>query len=71
MTPLRRGTLDVAQCETCRTEGDKKHSHNTQALWLHGRCHPESPTWAFYKDGVVTVTCARCKLLVAEIQVAE
>lgn len=29
-------------------------------LYIHSRCHPESPTWARYEKGALTIVCAEC-----------
>ena len=40
------------ECACCDKEG---------VMYMHGRCHPESPTWAiFHPDGLLTIVCAEC-----------
>jgi hypothetical protein len=63
---LTKTALDRMQCGQpgCREPHD--------ALYLHGRCHPDSPTWARYENGSVTVECAaaNCGKIIAVIAVA-
>lgn len=61
---LTRTELDRMQCMT--PDCDEPHG----ALYFHGRCHPESPTWAWYENGVVTVECAKCEAVIAAVTVA-
>jgi hypothetical protein len=61
---LTQTALDRMQC----SQPGCKEPHGP--LYLHGLCHPESPTWARYAKGVLTVECAECKTLVAVIAVA-
>ena len=63
---LTRTALDRMQCSSPGC----KEPHGE--LYLHGRCHPESPTWAKYENGTVTVQCAvaDCGQVVAVIAVA-
>lgn len=37
-------------------------------LYIHSNCHIESPTWCYYKDGVLTVECSVCKLYIASFK---
>lgn len=53
---------------TCQTPGCNHSSHD--GMFFHGRCHVQSPTWAEYKDGNLTVTCAECKSVICVIAVA-
>jgi hypothetical protein len=63
---LHREQLDAG---TCSTPGCDHASHD--GLYLHGRCHPASPTWAEYRaTGVVRITCGTCRKLICEIAVA-
>jgi hypothetical protein len=65
--PLTRDQLAVMQCQA---PGCTHVGHDE--LYLHGRCHPESPTWcAFYlSTGTLKVVCAECDNMIAEIAVA-
>lgn len=29
-------------------------------MWIHGRCHPSSPTWAYLVGFTLTISCAQC-----------
>ncbi len=40
------------------------------ALFLHSRCHLDAHLDAKYFNGVLTLTCAKCDKLIAEISVA-
>lgn len=44
--------------------------HEADDLWFHGKCHLESPTWSRYRDGILTIQCARCERDVVAIHVA-
>jgi len=66
MQALTREELDKMTCAGCH--GDE-HAHGP--LFLHARCHMHAGTFASYLNGVLTVTCAKCKKLVAKIAVAE
>lgn len=39
-------------------------------LWFHAKCHLDSPTWARYRDGILTIQCARCERDVVALHVA-
>ena len=45
-------------------------SQGGEDLWFHARCHLDSPTWARYRDGVLTIQCARCERDVVAVVVA-
>ena len=40
------------------------------SLYLHGRCHPSSPTWAVLSGDVLTIECAQCKKVVVRLKIA-
>lgn len=61
--PLAKEDLDKAQCDT--SECTEKHG----SLTLHVRCHMESPTWATYSNGILTIKCATCEKVGAKILV--
>lgn len=48
------------RCEECGDDG---------SLYLHGRCHPGSPTWVVLTGDVLTIECARCKKVVVRLRV--
>lgn len=62
---LTRADLDGAVCseEGCDCGAGAE-------LYLHGRCHMDSPTWAKYAGGVLEITCAACDRVIARIEVA-
>jgi hypothetical protein len=66
--PMGRSDLDaMSSCEAC--EGPRR---DHEALALHARCHPQSPTWTFYAgDGILVVRCAKCDQMIAAIWVGE
>jgi hypothetical protein len=66
MNPMTRQELDVARCMTPGC------NHESCEVFLHGRCHPHAAVEANYTKGtgILTVRCARCKLLVAHLQIA-
>lgn len=39
-------------------------------LWFHAKCHLDSPTWARYRDGLLTIQCARCERDVVALVIA-
>ena len=67
MTPLTRLELDRGGCDTPNC------GHDHSVLFLHSRCHPYAAVEACYEkgSGCVVLRCARCKQLVARIQVAK
>lgn len=67
MTPLGREALDQFQCASPHHD-DERHEHGP--LFLHSRCHPDSPAWAVYHEGVLTVQCAECRNDIILISVA-
>lgn len=63
---LTRATLDSAVCGepgcNCGARAD---------LYLHARCHMDSPAWVKYTaGGVLEIMCAECESLIARIAVA-
>ncbi|MDF1701790.1 MAG: hypothetical protein P1V36_11595, partial [Planctomycetota bacterium] len=49
------------------------HAGGTQDaadLWFHAKCHLDSPTWARYRDGLLTIQCARCERDVVALVIA-
>lgn len=59
--------LAVQGCDACDgNDADCDHSE----LFLHPRCHIDSPTWTSYKDGVLTIRCVKCDGEVARVKVA-
>ena len=48
---------------TCEQCGDDS------SLYLHSRCHPESPTWAVLSGATLTIECAECEKVVARFTV--
>ena len=67
---LYKEDLDAMHCGHC-----EKNAYPHQKLmggpefYFHGRCHITSPTWTSYEDGVLTITCAECKKVIAKIAV--
>jgi aspartate carbamoyltransferase regulatory subunit len=47
------------KCAYCETEHDE--------VFVHGRCHPASPTWAILTEHSVTIRCAECDKFITEI----
>ena len=62
MSALQKSALERMRCASCDGEGP---------LYFGGRCHPSSPTWSFYENGIVRVICATCRRTIADIAVAE
>lgn len=64
MTVLTRKDLDNKVCAASGCTDD--------VLYFHGRCHPNSRTWAFYDKsiGVLTIECATCKRVIAKLEIA-
>lgn len=61
---LARKDLDRMRC----ANPDCKEDHGP--LYFHGRCHPESPTWTRYENGVLTIECAECRDVITTVVVA-
>jgi hypothetical protein len=59
-----RADLDVLECSNPEGAGD------AEGVQLESTCHPEYAMWAYYKQGDLTLTCARCGRHVATIAVA-
>jgi hypothetical protein len=53
--------------------GTPNCGHDHSVLYLHSGCHPQTPTWAVYEkaSGVLTIRCARCRKVVAQLKIAE
>lgn len=64
---LTRRELDRMTCGEPHPEGEKC---DHEALYFHGVCHMESPTWSVYENGVLSVICAECRKNIVSIQVA-
>lgn len=62
-------TADVLDRMSCDTPGCDHTAHDG-GLFFHGACHPSAALNAHYQDGVVAMTCAVCKLPVADVRVA-
>lgn len=63
---LYREEMDKMRC------GEPGCTHEDHdGLFLHGKCHIESPSWVEYRDGVILVTCATCNKMIAVIAVAK
>jgi hypothetical protein len=47
--------------------------HDHSVLILHSRCHTRAGTWAEYEkaSGILTIKCARCQKIVAQLKIAE
>jgi hypothetical protein len=65
-TPLTQADMGAR----CHSPGCD-HTHHDGPMFLHPRCHLGFPTWVSYEKGVITVRCAKCEKLVAEIEVAK
>lgn len=48
------------RCEECGDNG---------SLYLHGRYHPRSATWALLTGDVLTIQCAQCAKVVVRFRV--
>ena len=48
-------------------------THDDCTIYLHGRCHIDSPTWTYYdkKSEFVVVECATCRKKIAQIKVSQ
>ena len=66
--PLYREDLDRPP-RSCAVPGCGD-VHADDDLWFHAKCHLDSPTWARYRDGVLTIQCARCERDVVALHVA-
>ena len=66
--PLYREDLD--QPPRACAEPGCGDIHPEDDLWFHAKCHLDSPTWARYRDGVLTIQCARCERDVVALVVA-
>ena len=63
---LTRLDLDSAGC------GAVGCTHTQHpSLFLHSKCHPSAGTWIEYRrDGLLRITCRKCKAHVAHVAVA-
>lgn len=66
--PLYREQLDAGECN--HPEHDHSHDHAHGSYYFHASCHQEAPTWVYYEDGVLTVTCSECDNIVTRVFVA-
>lgn len=67
MKPLTRTDLDRMGCDAPGCD----HTSHQGPMVPRGRCHPSAGTWCYYQDGVLTVRCRICELMILEIAVAE
>lgn len=67
---LYKEDLDEMYCIQCGNAlPHQKLMGNGNEFYFHGRCHISSPTWTSYDNGVLTITCAECKKVIAKIAV--
>ncbi len=59
-----RETLDSMNCAECGRGADCD-----DPLYMHSHCHPKSPTWAVYHNGLLRISCAKCGKLIIEVGV--
>jgi len=57
-----KGNLDNLQCDHCSAEDG--------VVYLHSKCHPRSPTWSSYLNGILKIECARCGETILAIKVS-
>lgn len=71
MNPLTQIQLDSLICST-PTCAHKDHRKDREALFFHGRCHPEGGLEVKYqKDtGTMIVACLECSTIIVEVLVA-
>ena len=70
MSPaIRQGDMDKARCASAGCENGSPHKH-PGPLFLHGRCHESSGSFVSYFEGLLTIACAKCKKLIAQVEVA-
>lgn len=67
MPKLYREDMDTRGCEQ---PGCDCGQGGGGLLYLHSSCHPSSPTWTRYLDGVLTIVCDECEKEVASFVVA-
>lgn len=60
---VTREEFDQMKCAGC-----DNHDHDDE-IYLHARCHPQSPTWTFYQDGTMTVECAECRKPIVRVEI--
>lgn len=70
MKPLTRPDLDAVMAHGCGNP-HCEHKHTLEPLFLHSRCHVDSPIEASYFDGVLTVSCMECQKVIVTIAVAD
>ncbi len=46
------------------------HTTHDGEIYLHSRCHPDASTWTSYRAGVLSVSCAVCRLQICAVAVA-
>lgn len=59
---------DLDQME-CDVPGCDCRSRDAE-IYLRSRCHPDVPTWASYRAGVLSTWCAACGRQVSAVAVA-
>lgn len=47
----------IEEGETC--------GHESNEFYMHSICHPSSPTWIRWKDGIYDLICAECEKIIA------
>ena len=67
LTPLTRAEIDKPK--RCGSP-ECNIIHMNPDYWVHSVCHPKTPTWCRYKDGVLTITCAVCKKPISAYKIA-
>ena len=59
---------DLDQCH-CGVVGCEHTTHDGE-IFLHSLCHPNAPTWASYRGGVLSISCAECGRHICAVAVA-
>jgi hypothetical protein len=50
-------------CDMCGVEHPE--------VYVHGRCHPASKTWAILTKHHITITCAQCEAVIVTLALKE
>jgi hypothetical protein len=65
---LYREQMDK-ETSRCSVPGCTSGRHDGP-IFFHSACHPDEPTWASYRGGILTVTCRVCEHVVISVHVA-
>jgi hypothetical protein len=68
MPVLYREDLEDLQLKGC---SNPECDCSEGPLFMHAKCHPQSTTWTYFDEGLLTVICAECRELIMQVSVQE